>query len=301
MNPPTPPVPTPPGAGDVPMTDTRALCALWVMYRDVQVVRTVVRTWRRWSELAAAPRSELAVRLGAARAALMVPPVCPTPDTAGGRLRVLGRFDPGFPRRVAVHPDTPPVLWWAGTTPDPLSAPVLVCGPEHPAPGAGGTVDQVVRAVVGTGTPVMTVAAPGVCTEVADRAADWGARPLVMVPGGAAPHPTGGPAFDRILAAGGTVMSPHPPGSPLRGAGDPVCALVAAAWASMVVLVDYQPHVRGGAVIVDAARAAGTPVLVCVPDTARTYAQAVTNRHPASLVVAPGELPAALTGTRRHL
>jgi DNA processing protein len=186
-----------------------------------------------------------AARLAAGEeAASLLSAVSPEPALVAARLDTLGlRFllseDPGWP--FASAPPDPPCAWLFVSGPDPpgAEASVAVVGGRRASTLRRATARSLAKGLVGAGLCVVSGGAVGVDAAAHAGALDGGGRTVVVLGCGLdTPYPRGNVAlFDRVRAAGGTLLGEHPPGTrPLAANFLPPNRLIAALSSAVVVV-----------------------------------------------------------------
>jgi DNA processing protein len=159
-------------------------------------------------------------------------------ETIGARLLLPG--DPGWP--LAATPPDPPCAWLfvAGQVPPGPAASVAVVGGRRASPLRRAAARALGAGLAGAGWSVVSGGAVGVDAAAHGGALDGGGRTVVVLGCGldvAYPRANTG-LFARVLAAGGSVVSEHPPGVPPRPAHFPPRNRLIAALAAAVVVVE---------------------------------------------------------------
>ncbi len=186
-----------------------------------------------------------AARLAAGEeAASLLSAVSPEPALVAARLDALGlRFllpeDPGWPFTSA--PPDPPCAWLFVSGPDPpgAEASVAVVGGRRASTLRRATAWSLAKGLVGAGLCVVSGGAVGVDAAAHAGALDGGGRTIVVLGCGLdTPYPRGNVAlFDRMRAAGSTLLGEHPPGTrPLAANFLPRNRLIAALSSAVVVV-----------------------------------------------------------------
>jgi DNA processing protein len=176
-----------------------------------------------------APPAFTAARLAAgADPVELLRPDSPDPGTVAGRLEAIGAGlllpdDPGWP--LAATPPDPPCAWLfvAGPVPPGPAASVAVVGGRRASPLRRTAAHALGAGLAAAGWAVVSGGAVGVDTAAHRGALDGGGRTVVVLGCGldvAYPRTNTG-LFARVLAAGGSVVSEHPPGAPPRPASFP--------------------------------------------------------------------------------
>jgi DNA processing protein len=185
----------------------------------------------------------------------------PDPGAAAARLDALGvRFmvpgDHGWP--LAAAPPDPPCAWLfvAGPAPPGPAASVAVVGGRRASPLRRAAARTLAAGLASAGWSVVSGGAVGVDAAAHAGALDAGGGTVVVLGCGLdVPYPRANLGmFDRVRAAGGTVLSEHPPGSRPRAANFlPRNRLIAALAAAVVVV-----EAAEGSGSLSTARAAGS-------------------------------------------
>ncbi|HEU4421549.1 MAG TPA: DNA-processing protein DprA [Pilimelia sp.] len=168
----------------------------------------------------------------------------PDPGAVATRLAAIGADlllpdDPGWP--LAATPPDPPCAWLfvAGQVPPGPAASVAVVGGRRASPLRRAAARALGAGLAAAGWSVVSGGAVGVDAAAHGGALDGGGRTVVVLGCGldvAYPRANAG-LFARVLAAGGTVVSEHPPGVPPRPANFlPRNRLIAALAAAVVVV-----------------------------------------------------------------
>jgi DNA processing protein len=181
---------------------------------------------------------------GGADPAALLRPDSPDPGAVATRLEAVGARlllpgDPGWP--LAATPPDPPCAWLflAGQDPPGPAASVAVVGGRRASPLRRAAARALGAGLAAAGWSVVSGGAVGVDAAAHDGALDGGGRTVVVLGCGldvAYPRANAG-LFARVLAAGGSVVSEHPPGAPPRPAHFlPRNRLIAALAAAVVVV-----------------------------------------------------------------
>jgi DNA processing protein len=145
----------------------------------------------------------------------------PAPEQVAAHLEALGvRFvlpgDPGWPF-VAVAPD-PPCAWLfvAGAELPPVERSVALVGGRRASRLRQAAARSLAAGLARAGWCVVSGGAVGIDAAAHDGALDGGGRTVVVLGcGHDVPYPRANVAlFRRVRAAGGSVVSEHPPGTP---------------------------------------------------------------------------------------
>ena len=168
----------------------------------------------------------------------------PEPGAAAGRLQALGLRlqlpgDEGWP--LAATPPDPPCAWLfvAGPAPPGAAASVAVVGGRRASPLRRAAARSIGAGLARAGWCVVSGGAVGVDAAAHAGALDAGGRTVVVLGCGLdVPYPRANTGlFARVRAAGGTLASEHPPGTPPRAAHFlPRNRLIAALAAAVVVV-----------------------------------------------------------------
>jgi DNA processing protein len=168
----------------------------------------------------------------------------PEPGAAAGRLDALGLRlllpgDEGWP--LAATPPDPPCAWLfvAGPAPPGAAASVAVVGGRRASPLRRAAARSLGAGLARAGWCVVSGGAVGVDAAAHAGALDAGGPTVVVVGCGLdVPYPRANTGlFARVRAAGGTLASEHPPGTPPRAAHFlPRNRLIAALAAAVVVV-----------------------------------------------------------------
>jgi DNA processing protein len=181
---------------------------------------------------------------GGADPAGLLRPDSPDPVAVADRLAAIGArlllpSDPGWP--LAAAPPDPPCAWLfvAGQVPPGPATSVAVVGGRRASPLRCAAARALGGGLAGAGWAVVSGGAVGVDAAAHGGALDGGGRTVVVLGCGldvAYPRANTG-LFARVLAAGGSVVSEHPPGVPPRPAHFlPRNRLIAALAAAVVVV-----------------------------------------------------------------
>jgi DNA processing protein len=197
---------------------------------------------------------------GGADPAELLRPDSPDPAAVAARLEAIGArlllpIDPGWP--LAATPPDPPCAWLfvAGRVPPGPAASVAVVGGRRASPLRRAAARALGAGLAAAGWSVVSGGAVGVDAAAHRGALDGGGRTVVVLGCGldvAYPRANTG-LFASVLAAGGSVVSEHPPGAPPRAANFPPRNRLIAALAAAVVVVEAAE----GAGSLSTARAAG--------------------------------------------
>jgi DNA processing protein len=193
-----------------------------------------------------APPALTAARLaGGADPAELLRPDSPDPGAVATRLEAIGAGlllpgDPGWP--LASTPPDPPCAWLfvAGRVPPGPKASVAVVGGRRASPLRRAAARALGAGLAAAGWAVVSGGAVGVDAAAHRGALDGGGRTVVVLSCGldvAYPRANTG-LFASVLAAGGSVVSEHPPGAPPRPANFPPRNRLIAALAAAVVVVE---------------------------------------------------------------
>jgi DNA processing protein len=191
--------------------------------------------------LPAATAARLASGIDPAR---LLGPDSPDPATVATRLDAVGAGlllpgDAGWP--LAATPPDPPCAWLfvAGPVPPGPAASVAVVGGRRASPLRRAAARALGAGLAAAGWSVVSGGAVGADAAAHGGALDGGGRTVVVLGCGldvAYPRANAG-LFERVRAAGGTVVSEHPPGVPPRPANFlPRNRLIAAMAAAVVVV-----------------------------------------------------------------
>jgi DNA processing protein len=193
-----------------------------------------------------APPAFTAARLAAGvDPAELLRPDSPDPGAVATRLEAIGAGlllpgDPGWP--LAATPPDPPCAWLfvAGRVPPGPAASVAVVGGRRASPLRRAAAHALGAGLAAAGWTVVSGGAVGVDAAAHHGALDGGGRTVVVLGCGldvAYPRANTG-LFASVLAAGGSVVSEHPPGAPPRPANFPPRNRLIAALAAAVVVVE---------------------------------------------------------------
>jgi DNA processing protein len=193
-----------------------------------------------------APPAFTAARLAAgADPAELLRPDSPDPGAVATGLEAIGAGlllpgEPGWP--LAATPPDPPCAWLfvAGRVPPGPAASVAVVGGRRASPLRRAAARALGAGLAAAGWAVVSGGAVGVDAAAHCGALDGGGRTVVVLGCGldvAYPRANTG-LFARVLAAGGSVVSEHPPGAPPRPANFPPRNRLIAALAAAVVVVE---------------------------------------------------------------
>ena len=158
-------------------------------------------------------------------------------DAAGLRLLLAG--EEGWP--LAANPPDPPCAWLfvSGPAPPGAAASVAIVGGRRASPLRRVAARSIGAGLARAGWCVVSGGAVGVDAAAHAGALDAGGRTVVVLGCGLdVPYPRANTAlFARVRAAGGTVVSEHPPGTQPRAANFiPRNRLIAALSAAVVVV-----------------------------------------------------------------
>jgi DNA processing protein len=158
-------------------------------------------------------------------------------DAAGLRLLLAG--DEGWP--LAANPPDPPCAWLfvSGPAPPGAAASVAVVGGRRASPLRRAAARSIGTGLARAGWCVVSGGAVGVDAAAHAGALDAGGRTVVVLGCGLdVPYPRANTGlFARVRAAGGTLVSEHPPGTQPRAANFlPRNRLIAALSAAVVVV-----------------------------------------------------------------
>jgi len=187
----------------------------------------------------------VATRLGEGRdPASLLRPHSPDPGSVAGRLdelgvRLLAPGDEGWP--LAATPPDPPCAWLFvdGPAPPGAAASVAVVGGRRASPLRRAAARSVGAGLARAGWCVVSGGAVGVDAAAHAGALDAGGRTVVVLGCGLdVPYPRANRGlFARVRAAGGTLVSEHPPATQPRAANFlPRNRLIAALSAAVVVV-----------------------------------------------------------------
>lgn len=175
-----------------------------------------------WEALTAAGAEEIAAVIGNAAGHNLhgtIPPYAPDPDLPDG-VRIISIREPDYPAILATIPDPPPLLWVAGTLPDPNRPALAVVGTRHPT-GYGQAVTTMTAAgAIEHGIQIISGLALGV-DSLAHQAAVDAAQPTWAILGqgvdtlGA--HGARTELAQQILLGGGGLIAEVPCGTPVAG------------------------------------------------------------------------------------
>ena len=193
-----------------------------------------------------APPALTAARLaGGAEPAELLRPDSPDPAAVATRLEAIGAGlllpgDPGWP--LAATPPDPACAWLfvAGRVPPGPAASVAVVGGRRASPLRRAAARALGAGLAAAGWAVVSGGAVGIDAAAHRGALDGGGRTVVVLGCGldvAYPRANTG-LFASVLAAGGSVVSEHPPGAPPRPANFPPRNRLIAALAAAVVVVE---------------------------------------------------------------
>ena len=135
-------------------------------------------------------------------------------------VRVYGFFDEGFPRRLQGIPSRPAVLWVRGELPPVRARGVAVVGTRTPSAESKEATRQAVLQFPPDEWVVVSGLAAGIDTVAHEAALDAGILTAAVL-GSGVDSPTPAENLDlaeRIVAAGGCLVSEQPPGSPVSPA-----------------------------------------------------------------------------------
>jgi DNA processing protein len=126
----------------------------------------------------------------------------------------LHRGDDGFPPRLAVIPEPPERLRVRGSLGGPSERRVAVVGMRHPDHYGVDHAPEVARDLAGAGVCVVSGGAEGIDGAAHAAALDAGGRTIAVLGTGVdVAYPTAHrPLFDRIVAAGGALVSEYEDG-----------------------------------------------------------------------------------------
>jgi DNA processing protein len=181
---------------------------------------------------------------GGAEPAALLRPHSPDPAQVASRLGALGArlllpSDPGWP--LAATPPGPPCAWLfvAGPVPPGPAASVAVVGGRRASPLRRAAARALGAGLAAAGWSVVSGGAVGVDAAAHQGALDGGGHTVVVLGCGldvSYPRANAG-LFAAVRAAGGTVVTEHPPGCPPRAANFlPRNRLIAALAAAVVVV-----------------------------------------------------------------
>lgn len=251
-------------AGDVRLTDPRALIALQHLLAEPQLVDALVRAYDSWSELVAAPRAELAFRVGPWAAQLRIPEYCP-PLPEVGTCALIGRYDEGYPAQLAARPDAPLVLYLRGTLP--LTPCLGIGGPMRPST-RGLRLARTAGEVAARSGLTLVVSFEDGCGQAAAAAAtSLGGRVCAVLGAPLARPGVHDARIQELLACGGAVVSEvHVTSAPTHSLAAAACRIVAAL-AGVVVLPEIGTTLPHGAALAAAAIEQDRPIAVAAPLT----------------------------------
>lgn len=176
--------------------------------------RALAEHFHRWSALAEATEAEMCEVLGTAgRAAhrgidYAVEPA-PTPDG----ITVIGAFDPEWPEWMSVVRDAPVVIYVRGSLP--TGRRIAVVGTREPTQFGESVVRKTVAEAASRGVGVVSGLALGIDASAHIAALEESAPTWAILGGGVdVPTPSSNRDLaERILEAGGGLVSEQPPGS----------------------------------------------------------------------------------------
>ncbi len=157
-------------------------------------------------------------------------------------MRAITRLDDDYPASLATIHDPPPVLFVRGALPAAEQPCVAVVGSRHATPYGQEAVRELVGPLARAGVSIVSGLAYGIDAHAHRAALDAGGH-TVAVPGSgvdaASIYPVGNRALaDRILAAGGAVLSEFPPGTPVFPANFPRRNRVIAGLARLTLVIE---------------------------------------------------------------
>jgi len=263
--------------GPLPSAERDALLALWAVPGIGSIGLGGVRRWAagRWNDLLDTPVHDWVDGLPASdsvrarlRAAGSLRGLADEVRERAerGRMEVVHRGDPAYPRLLTEVRDAPPILFMRGTVGRPRRRLAMV-GTRHPEQGYLRHARSFAAAVAAGGAGVVSGAAAGV-----DRACHLGSLDV-----GGETWAFLGSALDTVDAAqarlvpaildgGGAVFSELPPGIPASKQTFPRRNRLISG-ASDAVLVLRAPEKSGARHTVAAARDQGRPILACPGET----------------------------------
>lgn len=190
-----------------------------------------------WAELQAGREPALPGPLAddLARVAAALPTRQAEAAARGARLLLPG--DPGADALLAPLP-YPVALWVRGTLPPPGPA-VAVVGSRRPSVRGKARARAWAKALTRAGVAVISGLARGIDGAAHEGALEAGATWGVLGSGLDQPYPPEhGPLMDRMVAAGGGVLTPFPPEAPPRKWHFPRRNWLLAAWTEGVLVVE---------------------------------------------------------------
>lgn len=196
------------------------------------------------------------------------------------RVALLG--DPGCPPRLATVPDPPPFVGLRGRLDDLVGRPVVAIVGSRAATAYGrGVAAWLAAAVATAGAHVVSGGAVGIDGAAHGAALDECGHTTVVLGCGhdvdyPRPHAMAGGLFDRVLDAGGGLLSESLPGTPPRPHRVRARNRLVAGLADVVVVVEGGP--RSGSLLTATAASDRGVAVMAVPGDVRAPGSAAPHR-----------------------
>ena len=131
-------------------------------------------------------------------------------------IRVLLAEDPGFPQELREIPHPPFALYIRGILPDPKTARLAIVGTRRATPDGKTTARRFSAALARAGAAVVSGLAFGIDAAAHEGCLDADGTTIAVLPGGLNEiYPRNNARIaERILGAGGAIVSEYPPGEP---------------------------------------------------------------------------------------
>lgn len=189
-------------------------------------------------------------------------------------VRVATAVDPSYPGRLRAawpHRDVPPLLAWRGAPPDAEVAAAVV-GARHATAYGTGVAGWLAGAAAAAGVRVVSGGALGVDAAAHEAACEGPGGTTVVLGCGHAvgyprPHAEPGGLFDRIVEAGGTLLSEQLPDARPHAGNVRARNRIVAALCDAVVVVEG--GARSGALVTASAAAEHDVPVLAVPGDVR--------------------------------
>jgi DNA processing protein len=206
-------------------------------------------------------------------------------------IRVILAGQPGYPERLSIDPQAPPVLFCLGNPAALADTPtVALVGTRAPTRYGIGVAAQFGADLAAAGVGVVSGLALGIDGAAHEGACGAGAPPIAVVAGGLdSVYPRRHERLWDRVAASGVIVSESPAGVPTEKWRFPVRNRLLAALSDVVVVVESRHH-GGSRHTVDAAMERGIPV-GAVPGSIRSATSEGTNA-----LLADGAIPVCSTG-----
>lgn len=242
-----------------------ALAQLLRLVDDHGVVHTLATSYPDWGALVRAAGTELGWRIGPRGAQLRLPAAPPALQPLPAEVRAVTRYEDDYPAELA-ELTTPPVLIYVrGTLPSGMPR-LVVGGAHHPSVTGVQVARAAARAAAAQQVPLVAALDGLLGSTALAEVVDAGGQAVAVTTTGfgvAGPHDA---LLDRVVAAGGAVLTVTAPGE--RGAGVGSAAEVATALGTAVVLAEVGLHETAGAALARAAIGCGRFLIIPAPQRA---------------------------------